>query len=293
MDLLKFKKYEPIYIIGHSNIDIDSAISSKILSDILNSLGIEAYYAILDKNYEFDEYNKKMLDDCIDFKPVIISKKEIKKYNWILVDHNDKLQSVGLDANVLLSIDHHPNAGNVENVLITDICSTALYIYKMFKDKYNFSREQKYQIYMAFLNDSTFTLTSRYKESDGILASELGFSTDYKKLFKKYFIPTNISNGVEAQLYNGHKKYKFENIYFESGYIEQFGIKKLNEYKKLIKNTSSFLGIWVDYENLHTYAFFNFDNKFKEFDYNFVASRATTILNDVIEYLVENQYLSR
>ena len=35
----ELKKYEPIYVIGHSNIDIDSAISSKLLSEILSFFG--------------------------------------------------------------------------------------------------------------------------------------------------------------------------------------------------------------------------------------------------------------
>ena len=45
------------------------------------------------------------------------------------------------------------------------------------------------------------------------------------------------------------------------------------------------------YENDKTYAYFKYDNKFIEFEYDFVASRATTILNDVIEYLRGNQYI--
>ena len=53
----------------------------------------------------------------------------------------------------------------------------------------------------------------------------------------------------------------------------------------------AFLGLWVDYENDHTYAYFKFDNKLKVFDYSFIASRATTILNDVIQYLHEEKYL--
>ena len=65
----ELKKYEPIYVIGHSNIDIDSAISSKLLSEILSFFGIKANYAILDSNYIFDEYNKSMLEECTKFEP--------------------------------------------------------------------------------------------------------------------------------------------------------------------------------------------------------------------------------
>ena len=173
MDLLKYKKYEPIYVIGHSNIDIDSAVSSKILCDLFNDFGVKAYYAVLDKKYDFDLYNQKMIDACMEFKPKVIKKEDVNKYNWFLVDHNDKLQSVGMDANVIASIDHHPNCNQIEDITITDVCSTALFIYNEFKDKYEFSKEQKYQIFMAFLNDATFGKASRYKESDGLIADTL------------------------------------------------------------------------------------------------------------------------
>ena len=291
MDITKFKQYEPIYIIGHINIDTDSAIASKILCDIFNDNGIKSHYAILEEDYEFDLYNKKMVDACLDFKPVVIKKEDINKYNWFLVDHNDVNQSIKIKENVVGCIDHHPDSGSIKNAIITDVCATSLYIYKIFKDTYNFSEEQKYQIYMAFLNDSTFAKSSRYKESDELLAGELGFSNDYKKLFKEYFIPTDLKNGVSSKIYNGHKKYRFQNVYFESGYIESFGIEGLEEYKKIINSMDAFLGLWVDYENDKTYVYFKYDDKLKEINYNFIASRATTVLNDVLEYLKKEKYI--
>ena len=291
MDLLKYKKYEPIYVIGHSNIDIDSAVASKILCDLFNDFGVKAYYAVLDKKYDFDSYNQKMIDACMEFKPKVIKKKDVNKYNWFLVDHNDKLQSVGMDANVIASIDHHPNCNQIEDITITDICSTALFIYNEFKDKYEFSKEQKYQIFMAFLNDATFGKASRYKESDGLIADTLGFGHDYKKLFKKFFIPTDISAGVKESIYNGHKKYQFDDVYFESGYIERFDTKGLKEYKEAINEKDAFLGLWLDYTKEITYVYFKYDDKLKEIVYNFIASRATTVLNDILKYLKENNYL--
>ena len=291
MDLLKYKKYEPIYVIGHSNIDIDSAVSSKILCDLLNYFGIESYYAVLDNKYDFDLYNKTMLDDCMDFKPVVIKTKDVNKYNWFLVDHNDKLQSVGNEANVVAAIDHHPNSNQVKDTTITNMCCASLFIYNEFKDVYNFSKEQKYQVFLAFLNDSTFGKSSRYKESDGIVADTLGFGHDYNKLFKKFFIPTDISKGIKYAIYNGHKKYKFNDVRFESGYVERFDIIGLDEYKRIINNMDSYLGIWIDYTKEITYVYFKYDDKLKEIVYNFIASRATTILEDVLKYLRENNYL--
>lgn len=278
----KLKKFEPIYVIGHSNIDIDSAISSKILSEIFNFFNIKSYYAILDKKYHFDKYNKKMLDACSNFEPKIITFNDITKHNYFLVDHNDFLQSVGKGVNVVGCIDHHPNSKKIKNAIITDCCATSLYLYELFKNIYKFTDEQKKQIFMAFLNDSTFGKSSRYKQSDKKLIEELGFSTDYEELFQKYFIPTDLTNGITDAIYNGHKKYQFGNTYFESGYIETFGTDGLKEYEKTVKNLKNFLGIWIDYEELITYVFFSYNDTFKKWKYNFVASRATTILNDVL-----------
>lgn len=278
----KLKKFEPIYVIGHSNIDIDSAISSKILSEIFNFFNIKSYYAILDKKYRFDKYNKKMLDACSNFEPKIITFNDITKHNYFLVDHNDFLQSVGKGVNVVGCIDHHPNSKKIKNAIITDCCATSLYLYELFKNIYKFTDEQKKQIFMAFLNDSTFGKSSRYKQSDKKLIEELGFSTDYEELFQKYFIPTDLTNEITDAIYNGHKKYQFGNTYFESGYIETFGTDGLKEYEKTVKNLKNFLGIWIDYEELITYVFFSYNDTFKKWKYNFVASRATTILNDVL-----------
>lgn len=293
-DLLKkLKKEKKIYVIGHSNIDIDSAVSSKIFSEILNKFGISATYAVLEDNYKFDSYNQNMVDACMKFKPTIVKKEKMKNCTFFLVDHNDYLQSVGPNAKIVGCIDHHPNSCKVSPAIITDTCATALYIYKKFKKYYDFSNEQKFQIYMAFLNDSTFGKSSRYKESDEIIAKELGFKYDYNEMFKKYFIPTNLEQRIEDVLKNGLKSYKFGSVYFESGYVESFDTYKLKEYENAIKKRENYLGIWIDYTKNKTYVIFNYSNEIKKWQYDFIASRATTILNDVLIYLNIDKYKER
>lgn len=290
MNIRDLKKYEPIYVIGHRLPDIDTAVSSVLVSKILNSYGIESYYAILNVDYEYDEYNKTLINDCMDYNPVVIDIKDIKNYNFFLTDHNNPDQSVTSEANVVGCIDHHIDSGKVKNILLSNMCSVSLFIYDYFKNEYNFTEEEKKQVFYAFLDDSSYGMSSRYKESDGVVASTLGFGNDYKTYFKKYFIPTDTTDMNKAIL-NGYKKFTIKNITFESGYIESFGTDKLNEYKELINQKEAFLGRWVDYENNKTYAIFKYDNKMYEQEYNFIASRATTIMNDVIWYLKENNYI--
>lgn len=290
MNIKDLKKYEPIYVIGHRLPDIDTAVSSVLVSKILNSYGIESYYAILNVDYEYDEYNKTLINDCMDYNPVVVDIKDIKNYNFFLTDHNNPDQSVTSEANVVGCIDHHIDSGKVKNILLSNMCSVSLFIYDYFKNEYNFTEEEKKQVFYAFLDDSSYGMSSRYKESDGVVASTLGFGNDYKIYFKKYFIPTDTTD-INKAILNGYKKFTIRNITFESGYIESFGTDKLNEYKELINQKEAFLGRWVDYENNKTYAIFKYDNKMYEQEYNFIASRATTIMNDVIWYLKENNYI--
>ncbi len=289
MDLLFYKKFEPIYVIGHSNPDLDSAISSKILCELFNHYGIEAYYAVLDKDYEFKDgtYDKKMISECKDYKPVVIKSEDILKYNWFLVDHNDVVQSVGEDANVVASLDHHYNANskNVYDFICTPLSAVALYLYNEFRKEYEFSDEQKHEIYLAFLSDSVFGKSSKYSIYDEKLVELLGYDTNYEEAFKKYFIPTDLSKGIDACLHNGYKKYNFNGTKFESGYIEAFGTDGMDEYEKLVSKQKSFLGIWIDFNKEETHVFFQYNNKMKKMIYSFIASRGSTIIDDVLEYI--------
>ena len=287
MNLIEYKKFEPIYVIGHEHSDVDSIVSSKIMCDIFNDSGIKSYYAILDSDYEIDDYNKSLIDECMNYNPVVIKRKDINKYNWFLVDHNDISQSLKTSTNVIGCLDHHINSNQIKNVMLSDVCANALFIYDIFKSEYDFSNEQKYQIFIAFLCDSTYGKSSKYRLEDGKLADELGFGHDYEKYFKKFFKTTDLSKGVKEALYTSYKKYVFDKIEFESSSISSYGTKGLYEYKSLISNINSFLGIWKDYKSNKTYVFFNYKNKLKEFKYNFIASRATTILNDVLKYIKE------
>lgn len=292
MNLDYLKEYEPLYIIGHKNPDTDTIISSKILSDIFNYYGIKSEYAILEDNYELDDYNKLMINDCLTYKPTVITKDKLKLNNYFLVDHNDPIQSVGDNVNIIGGIDHHTDTKKINNLLLTDYCCTALYIYSLFKDKYEFSNIQKHQIYMAFLNDSKFTKSSRYKKKDEELVKTLGLNSDYSSLFKQYFIPTDLSLGVKEVFKNGYKRHNLSGVEFESSYIESFNNNYLEEYITLIKNyPHNFLGIWINYETDNTYAYFKYNDTIKQFDYDFIASRATTITNDVLNYLNKKEFI--
>jgi inorganic pyrophosphatase/exopolyphosphatase len=106
-----------------------------LLSNVLSSFGIECYPCILSQEYNLDTYNGKIIEDFFEYNPVLINTNDINKYNFILVDHNDPKQSIGINSNVIFGIDHHKDSGTFKNILISDYSSTSLFIYDYFKEK--------------------------------------------------------------------------------------------------------------------------------------------------------------
>ena len=285
MNFEMFKEYVPLYIIGHRKPDVDSIVSTVILSNIFKSKDIECYPCFLDNDYEIDEYNKRILDDCVDLNMKTISLND--NYNYVLVDHNDPTQSIGFGKKIVWGIDHHKNSHILSNILIGDTCSCSLFIYKYFKNYYNFSNEEKFMIYMASLADSLFFKGSRFSESDKELISELGFDLDANVMFRKYFIPTDLTRGLDNIFDGVTKSYNYRGIKFDSVVVKTY-----NEYENLkqdfvkrIENKTNFLGVWIDFDKEISYAYFNYGGEVKEFIYDFLASRAASVIPDVFKYI--------
>lgn len=287
MDIEKLNKYAPLYIIGHKKPDVDTAVSSYLLCNILNSLNIKSYYCILEE-YTFDKYNKTIIDDYFYFNPVIIN--NIDNYNFVLVDHNDPNQSVGINKNIVFCMDHHKDSGKVENILISDLCSNSLFIYNYFKDIYNFSAKEKVLVYLAVLTDTLFLKTDRYQTKDKKLVKELGIKLDSDKLLEKYFIETDISGGLDKYLEKSDRDFSYLGISFSSSVIQMLeGDNIVEDYKSAIKRkTDNHLGMIRLLKTNKTYAFFKINDKLIEFKYNFIASRASRVMPDVINYLENN-----
>jgi len=287
VDINYLKSKAPLYIIGHKKPDVDTVMSSYLLSNIFNYLGIESYYCVLNKDYELDFYNKRIVDDFLDYKPEVIDVNNIGKYNFVLVDHNDPLQSIN-EGNIIYGIDHHAPCGKTYNILFNDLCSNTLFIYDYFKDMYSFTDEEKKLVMIATLTDTLFLKTTRYTPKDKPILEGLNISFNSNELLEKYFIGTDLSNGIRPLLEHSDRDYFLFGFSFSSSVVQTTGNKEkeILEYKNLIENNDkNHLGIWRDLSNNMTYVYLKIDNYFKEFKYNTIASRATTIMNDVSEYL--------
>ena len=279
-----FKNIDTIYITGHRNPDADSLVSAKIMQDILTGSGIDAQWVVWQGD-KSDPVSIALLEDVMYREPVVLTDNDINGKKFLLVDHNDVLQSVGGKEYALAAIDHHSPSGQIDNVHLSDYCCTALYIYMMFRERYNFSDIQKEQIFRAVLGDSVFGRSSRYKpQKDGDAVKVLGYGTDYDEYFKKYFVPTDLTDCKTAFAENGVKSYKYSWAAMQSGYIEAMDTNLLAEYKEFVQNyDGNFLGIWLDYSVPKTYAFFKYNGGLHEYVYNCVASRAALIMPYIIE----------
>lgn len=287
IDILKLKKSEPLYIIGHKKPDVDTVFSSYLLNNILNFLDIESYSCIIENDYELDLYNKRIITDYLDYQPIVIKKTDINKYNFILVDHNDPIQSIGDGNNIILCIDHHQNSEKIDNVILDKCCANSLLIYKLFKDIYPFSEKEKQLIAIAIFTDTLFLKSNRYKKEDEALLNELNVNLDSNKMLERYFIPTDISLGINNYIQLSDRDFSCEGTTFSSSVIQLLKCKKeiILEYKNAVKDKcDNHLGILRDLVNGKTYAFFKIENHYQELVYDYIVSR-TTILIEVFNYI--------
>lgn len=285
MNLEKLRSADNIMIIGHKNPDTDSCLASVLVYNILNKININAVYGIWEDDI-LSQQTKKMVSDVVCYKPVILKRKDVKKYHYFLVDHNDVKQSINDETLVIGAIDHHLKCSNFNNAAIKNLVSTTVVIYQLFKDTYNFSEKEKKMILMAAADDSAFGRSSRYNQESKDLILSLSNKTDFDEYFKKYFRETDMSDLLFAFNNVRYKKYKFEKIEFESTGLEMLSDDYLDRYKEFILNSDrNFLGVYLNYKDNITYAYFKFNNKFYEKKYDMLASRGSLIIADALKMI--------
>ena len=277
------KNTDTVYITGHRNPDADSLVSAKIMRDILRHNGIDAEWVFFAGD-NVDPSSKMLLEDVLQERPTVICEDDIQDKKFLLVDHNDVMQSVLNVDSVLAAIDHHSESGQIKNLYISDYCCTALYIYMLFCGSYDFSDAQKQQIFRAFLSDSVFGKSSRYKPKDAEAVRFMGFDNDYEEYFKRYFVPTDLSDWRTAFAQNGIKSYKYTWAELKSGYIEAMDTALLAEYEKFVQNyDGNFLGIWIDYSVPKSYVYFKYNGQMHRYTYDCIASRAATVMPYIVK----------
>ena len=278
----ELKEYNELYVIGHNNIDSDSFFSSYLLSKILQSFGIHAKQCILE-DYQILEDDKGEIEDFKKEEPIVLKREEIRDKTFILVDHNDPDQSLKMDANIVLSIDHHIVTNKVKNCYSIEYTSTGLFLYDLFKEIYSFSQEEKDIIALTVITDSCFLMTSRYKESDKVLMKELNTSISADDLRKKYFKTTDFSKDIDYLIHNNHKVYHVDD--FEINRVIMKGNREDREkVQRIIQRSNELypnnLFIWNEYDAKHTIVYYR-GSLLKEYD--LIITSSMLITKDLIK----------
>ncbi len=279
-DLIDQCRDKKIYVIGHSNPDIDSYYSSFLLTRILKSFGIDCVCAVRDTSFA----DPKWIQDypIADYEVV----EDYNSKNFILVDHNS-LDGI-LKENVLAAFDHHRITGEVSNLYEAEYSSCGLLLYDFFKNYYSFTEEDKTMIAFTVLSDTEFLTSSRFGEEDQLLYEELGIPLQLEELKKKYLKTNNFQLDICSNFFKDFKKYNYDKLVIKRSMIRSYHDdfnKYFPIYQKEMDSYDIDLLIWCDYEDIST--FISYSDESFQFPY------FTTSTYLVLDYLKEKKYLKK
>ena len=259
-----------VYVIGHSNPDLDSVFSSVVLTHILKDYGIDAVVAVRDDNF----VDKEFIFDYLDEEYEVV--RDYTDKFFLLVDHNS-LDGI-CSEQVLGAIDHHLITGEVHDIIEIEYASCGLLIYDLFCKRHSFSLKDKTLIALTVMSDTEFFTSSRYSFEDEKLYLELGVLLDTDRLQKKYFKTTDFSCGISENLYKDYKEYSYDNYFIRRSLIKSYSVDKEKYYKDYVlvaDNESIDLLIWCDYESRKTYVCYHM----KEFEFSYFTTSTYLILD--------------
>ena len=273
-------KDKKVYVIGHHKPDADSVISAHILANILKSMGIDAVFSVRDNNL----IDNEIIQDYLEEEFEVVDSYQDK--NFILVDHNN-LDNIPKEK-VIGAIDHHRITNEVADLIEIEYASTALLIYDLFKDKYNFSEKEKERIALTVLSDTEYLTSLRFDYEDKKLFEELNINLDVEALKKKYFQTTDFTNPINYNLHEDYKEYDYNNYRINRSLIKSYSSDKdkyYNDYTSSMKSNIINLLIWCDYEKLVTYLNYN--------GINLTYPTFTTSTYLILDYLNKQKYLKK
>lgn len=203
-----------ITILGHDNIDVDACLSGILMSRLLNFLGIENKFCILEKVKENDTYDIIMELFRIDMRKWEVVDENADR-TLFLLDHYETIHS----GNVIACIDHHMNIAEkkYEFMYTRNSCAVAYLIYEIMQEVgFPIGEEEAKMIIVSMLVDTTAFKNNKTIEKEAENAKVLAqkFNLDYEMLEKyclcltpinKLTIDEIISNGQKWYIYSGNK----------------------------------------------------------------------------------------
>lgn len=226
MDLQDALRGKEITIIGHDNIDVDSALSGILLSKFLRYLRIDNEFCILEEVKEDDTYRTLKELFGIDLKEYQKIGENAER-NFVLVDHYETMH----EGNVVACIDHHPSSKSLNYAFkyVRNSCATMYLIYElMMAWSYTFMREDIRMIVAAMLIDTVSFRSTKTVEDEALIARELSkrYRLDFELLEKYGLGITEITKMKDEQIIsNGEKWYSYRRKNdVSSSYIQLYGM---------------------------------------------------------------------
>lgn len=236
-DLQNAVRGKKITILGHDNIDVDSVLSSLLLSKFLHFLGIESEFCILEEVKENDTYKavKNLFDiDLREYQKL----GEQSDRNLFLLDHYETTHL----GKVVACIDHHPTNKKLEYDFkyVRKSCAAAYMVYEMMKAaNYTFLRTDIEMVVAAMLIDTVSFKSSKTIKSEAEIAKELvaRYSLDFEILEKYGLSLTPIDEMSDEQIItNGQKWYSYTRKNdVVCSYLQLYGMPSKNVLQRLLK----------------------------------------------------------
>ncbi|MEJ2267790.1 MAG: DHH family phosphoesterase [Nanoarchaeota archaeon] len=216
-----------IYIFGHKNPDTDSVVSAIVYANFLNWQKIDAEAVCLG---ELNKETKFILDKLDINYPRIVKQLE-KNSKVILVDHNEKTQSIENLGELKIEeiIDHHKFNFNVSypiNIRAEKLGSTCSIVFKILKEaNYNINKDEGILLISGIISDTLFFRSPTSTEIDKKIVEKLNEIAEIEDL-EKYSLEmfeekSNVDHlDIKDLVKLDYKEYEFKGKKYGVGVIE-------------------------------------------------------------------------
>lgn len=229
-------KGKNVTIIGHDNIDVDAVLSGILMSRLLDFLGIENQFCILEKVKRDDTY--EIVEELfgIDMNRWENVGEDYER-NLFLLDHYETVHM----GEVIGCIDHHPNQAekSYDFMYTRNACAAAYLVYEIMTEvEYPITAEEAKMIVVSMMVDTTAFRSSKTIKEEAEQAKVMAnqFRLNYEELEKYCLCLTPIDKlSVEQIISNGQKWYNYNGNKVGSSYLQLYGLPDEDVLKSWLK----------------------------------------------------------
>lgn len=234
--LIKALEGNHITILGHDNIDVDAVLSGILMSRLLNFLGIENEFTILEKVKKDDTYEIVEEIFGIDMNQLENIGEKTDR-TLFLLDHYETIHK----GHVVACIDHHPTTQTKDYDFIysRNSCATAYLILEIMREVgYPITVEDAKMIIVSMMVDTTAFRSSKTIQEEVTdaknLSEKFGIDYDYLEKISLCLTPIHKMN-IEQIISNGQKWYNYNGNKVGSSYLQLYDIPDEAVFKEWIE----------------------------------------------------------